>query len=193
MFTHIHVHPPYLSPNIFFTNKIFHPPYLSPTIFFTHHIFHPPHLSPTIFFTHHIFHSTYFSPHLRARRGGGVFLVSLYLPTYLYNYTILYEGGGVNVSIQKSVVSSTGEGVPFSIQYLNLNYSYSSSLPLHCGEGGGEYHFSLSRQVPNFWRSISNLSAFSYYSFYINKPSLARVFYQKSHFKLTSYQLYQKH
>ena len=86
-----------------------------------------------------------------------------------------------------------GGGVPFSIQYLNLNYSYSSSLPLHCGEGGGEYHFSLSRQVPNFWRSISNLSAFSHYSFYINKPSLARVFYQKSHFKLTSYQLYQKH
>ena len=136
-FTHHIFHPPQLSSTIFFTHHIFHPPYLSPTIFFTHHIFHPPHLSPTIFFTHHIFHSTYFSPHLRARRGGGVFLVSLYLPTYLYNYTILYEGGGVNVSIQKSVVSSTGEGVPFSIQYLNLNYSYSSSLPLHCGEGGG--------------------------------------------------------
>ena len=192
MFTHIHVHPPYLSPNIFFTNKIFHPPYLSPTIFFTHHIFHPPHLSPTIFFTHHIFHSTYFSPHLRARRGGGVFLVSLYLPTYLYNYTILYEGGGKCLNPKISSLYYRGGGSIFdTISQFKLFLQFIITPTLW--GGGGEYHFSLSRQVPNFWRSISNLSAFSHYSFYINKPSLARVFYQKSHFKLTSYQLYQKH
>ena len=188
MFTHHIFHPTYFSPTRFFTHHIFHPPYFSPTTSFTHHIFHPPYFSPTTSFTQHIFH------HILGRGGGvGSFLlVSIYqLISTITQYYM--RGGGVNVSIQKSVVSSTGEGVPFSIQYLNLNYSYSSSLPLHCGEGGGEYHFSLSRQVPNFWRSISNLSAFSHYSFYINKPSLARVFYQKSHFKLTSYQLYQKH
>ena len=187
MFTHIHVHPPYLSPNIFFTNKIFHPPYLSPTIFFTHHIFHPPYFSPTTSFTQHIFH------HILGRGGGvGSFLlVSIYqLISTITQYYM--RGGGKCLNPKISSLFYRGGGSIFdTISQFKLFLQFIITPTLW--GGGGEYHFSLSRQVPNFWRSISNLSAFSYYSFYINKPSLARVFYQKSHFKLTSYQLYQKH
>ena len=136
MFTQFIVHPPYISPTVIVnppylsSTVIVHPHTCSPTISFTHHIFHPPYFSPTTSFTQHIFH------HILGQGGGvGSFLlVSIYqLISTITQYYM--RGGGENVSIQKSVVSSTGEGVPFSIQYLNLNYSYSSSLPLHCGEG----------------------------------------------------------
>ena len=123
---------------------------------------------------------------------GSFLLVSIYqLISTITQYYM--RGGGKCLNPKISSLFYRGGGSIFDTKSQFKLFLQFIITPTLWGGEGGEYHFSLLRQVPNFRRSISNLSAFSHYSFYINKPSLARVFYQKSHFKLTSYQLYQKH